>query len=71
MSPKLVKIATEFMNLADSEKAELIQFLRLGPSGPGGLGGPGRGGRIVNEEFGKSETINFAPGPKVCPRCGR
>lgn len=67
MSPKLVQIATAFMSLSDSEKAELLEFFRLGPGGPG----PGRGSRIVNEEFGKSETINFAPSPKACPRCGR
>lgn len=65
MSPKLVQIATAFMSLNDSEKAELLEFFRAGP------GGFGRGSRIVNEEFGKSETINFAPGPKACPRCGR
>lgn len=65
MSPKLVQIATAFMSLSDSEKAELLEFFRVAP------GGGVRGRRIGNEEFGKSETINFAPGPRVCPRCGR
>lgn len=65
MSSKVIQIATAFMNLNDSEKAEFLEFFRLGQ------GGLNRGGRISNEEFGKSETINFAPGPRVCPRCGK
>jgi len=65
MSPKVIQIANAFMNLNDKEKAEFLAFFQ---SGPGGLN---RGGRISNEDFGKSETINFAPGPRVCPRCGK
>jgi hypothetical protein len=65
MSPKVAQIANLFMSLNASEKAEILQFIRPVQ------GLPGRGETIANEEFGKSQTINFAPGPKVCPRCGR
>lgn len=63
MSPKVIEVATAFMNLSPSEKAELLAFVVP-------ANGPGRRS-IGNEDFTKADTINFAPGPKSCRYCGK
>ena len=68
MNPKVLNIVQQFMELSPSEQQELIHVAQTAMQGQ-------RGGRENRDlTFGKSEsltTINFAPTPGTCPRCGK
>lgn len=65
MTPQVARLVKAFDVLPPAEKADFIAFIakRQSASGPGLT--------VLNEEFRKAQTINFAPGPGSCPTCGK
>lgn len=64
MSTKVNEIIHQILVLSNAEKAELLAKLSKGIPG---VGLEHRGGDFI----GGSTTINFAPTPGACPRCGK
>ena len=66
MSRKVDELIQQFIVLSSSEKQELMTKISRGQSG---VGQESRGG-VFGESTGAT-TINFAPTPGTCPRCGK
>lgn len=67
MSINVDQIIKQIILLSNLEKKELAE--KLGKGIPG-LGMEHRSGHFIGDSI-KSTTINFAPLPGACPRCGR
>lgn len=67
MSTKVNEIIRQILVLSTAEKMELLQKLSKGVPG---VGLEHRGGDFIGESTGFT-TINFAPTPGACPRCGK
>jgi len=69
MSNRVKNIISQFVQLTPSEQQEFIHILSTKTDDSKG-GVKHRGGNIFGNKMG-STTINFAPTPGVCPRCGK
>ncbi|MFB2700179.1 hypothetical protein [Aeromonas veronii] len=67
MSARVDEIIRQILVLSNDEKIELLQKIRKGVPG---VGIENRGGGFLGESTGFT-TINFAPTPRGCPRCGK
>ena len=67
MTSRVEEILRQFMQLNGDEKAELMHRVQ-GQLGRGSV--KSRGNDIFGESLGHT-TVNFAPAPGTCPRCGK
>lgn len=65
MTPLVARLVIAYDNLSGSEQADFLLFLNQRKTATGSTL------TLVNEEFRKAQTINFAPAPGSCPACGR
>lgn len=68
MSIKVKEILRQILVLNNAEKEELIEILGKGIPG---VGLEHRSGDFIGESSTGFTTINFAPTPGTCPRCGK
>ena len=69
MTSNIENIIRQFTQLTRTEQQELIYIIRTKTDGQGG-NIKHRGGGVFGENMGPT-TINFAPTPGRCPRCGK
>ena len=67
MTSRVEEILRQFTQLSGDEKAELMHRVQ-GQLGRGSV--KSRGNDIFGEKMGNT-TVNFAPAPGTCPRCGK
>ncbi|MPY26711.1 hypothetical protein [Shewanella sp. YLB-07] len=69
MTSNVESIINQFMQLSQAEQQQLMHMIRT-KRGDSLDGVKHRGGDFFGDRIGSS-TINFAPTPGSCPRCGK
>jgi hypothetical protein len=65
MTPAVARLVKALDTLSSTERAEFLSFVSRRQVATGHTL------TLVNEEFRKAQTINFAPAPGPCPTCGK